>query len=178
MHDKVLAFTAETNGLYGQAFTLAAVVIDNDEELLDVFNGRCPIVGSVDPRVQNNVVPNIDHDAYMYPNYRTMLSSFADFYLMHKDQCDIVVHMGHIVEANILRDMVEFRYITQFEGPNPLNDISGNLQQVGENPTSLDEYIIKYGICGIKTKTHNALVDADNAARIWMHLQSRRKTCE
>jgi len=41
--------------------------------------------------------------------------------------------------------MQELGFIGDWDGPFPLIDISGNLQQVGEDPTSVDNYVKKHG---------------------------------
>ena len=54
--------------------------------------------------------------------------------------------MGFIVEAHLLREMHRIGAIGDWDAPYPLYDISGNLQAVGENPTSVDEYVKKYNL--------------------------------
>jgi hypothetical protein len=82
--------------------------------------------------------------------------------------------MGYIVESKLLRDAYERGHIGAWDGPYPLIDIAGNLQQAGEKPTSVDEYVAKYGL-PVRDfgSTHNPLYDSEVAAVVYQHLLSR-----
>lgn len=57
-NNKVFSVDAETNGLYGQAFAIAAVVYENGAKIAE-FLARCPITGAIDPFVKENVIPQM-----------------------------------------------------------------------------------------------------------------------
>jgi len=163
---KIFSFDAETNGLWGTPFAIGAVVYEGYEEGVEVnrFLGRCPIKEPVDKWVRENILPVMKDVPVTHTNYSDLLSAFAKFYLANKK----------IVESKILRDMYERKLIGPWDGPYPLSDLSGNLQQVGEDPTSVDKYIQKYGLkVGDIGSSHNPLYDSEVAARVYIHLLSR-----
>ena len=56
----VLSFDAETNGLWGQAFAIAAVLFNENGAETARFVGRCPIEGEVNSWVKTNVLPKME----------------------------------------------------------------------------------------------------------------------
>jgi hypothetical protein len=173
---KIFSFDAETNGLWGQAFAIGALVYNENGEEIARFLGRCSIDEEVNEWVQQNVLPALIDVPITHLNYEELLRDFAKFYMENKENADVVVHMGYIVEAKILRDMHDLKLIGDWDAPYPLYDVSGNLQQVGEDPTSVDKYAQKYGI-EIRNfgSPHNPLYDCEIAARVYIHLLSRAK---
>jgi len=172
---KVLSFDAETNGLWGEAFAIGALVYDENGVEIARFVGRCPIEGTVDKWVETNVLPQITGIPVTHKDYESLLAEFAKFYLANKADTDIIVHMGVPVEAKLLLDMHQYGVIGDWDGPYPLIDLAGNLQQVGEDPTSVDSYLKKYGLTvgEFEGGTHNPLYDSAVAAKVYFHLRSR-----
>jgi len=173
---KIFSFDAETNGLWGQPFAVGAIVYEYDgnnsiEEVVR-FSGRCPIEGDVNEWVKDNVLPQMIAVIITHKNYNHLLADFAEFYLANKADAEIVVHMGVPVESNLLRDMHSRGLIEDFDGPYPLMDVAGMLRQAGEDPTSVDSYLLKYGIEDVKNygSTHNPLYDSEVVARVYTHL--------
>ena len=172
----VLTFDAETNGLWGQGFAIGALVYDEAGEEIDRFIGRLPDSAVTDPWVQENVLPELEGVPVTHEDYDSLLADFARFYLSHKDGKDVLVHMGYIVEAGLLRDMHSRGLIGDFDGPFPLLDVSGNLQQAGEDPTSIDDYISMHGLTvgEFDGETHNPLYDSAAAYVVYRHLMLGR----
>lgn len=172
---KIFSFDAETNGLWGQAFAIGALVYDETGAEIERFVDRCPIEGPVNEWVEDNVLPQIADIPETHKDYASLLVAFAEFYLANKIDAEIIVHMGVPVESNLLSDMHSQGLIGDFDGPYPLVDIAGNLLQVGENPTSADAYIEKYALEVGKFEggTHNPLYDSAVAAQVYMHLKTR-----
>lgn len=135
MNKKVFSFDAETNGLWGTAFAIAAVVEMEDMSRV-TFSARCPIVGETNEWVAENVLPAIEHLEITHDSYRSMLRAFSDFYMEHKKDADIIVHMGLPVESKVLLDMHTMGFIGDWDAPYPLIDISA-IPEIG---TSVDSY--------------------------------------
>lgn len=173
---KVFSFDAETNGLWGQAFAIGALVYDESGAEIARFVGRLPDTEVTDGWVRENVLPEIADIPVTHDSYYALLSSFAEFYLAHKDEADVVVHMGYIVEARILRDLHDKGLIGDWDGPYPLYDVSGNLQQAGEDATSVDKYVQKHGLSvgEFEGGTHNPLYDSALAAVVYRHLIGKK----
>jgi hypothetical protein len=176
---KVFSFDCESNGLWGQIFAVAAVVTSEDGQIIDSFMGQCPINGEINEWVRANVLPTLEN-VPRYESYRDLLEDFAKFYMKHKSDSDVVTHMGYIVEAKLLRDLREFGLIGEWDGPFPMYDVSGHLQLMGEEPTSVDAYAEKYGVVvGIEGSTHNPLYDSAVTAKVYLHLLDRaKKLCQ
>ena len=108
---------------------------------------------------------------HTHESYEDMLRDFAAFYLAHKQNADCICHMGYIVEAHLFREMHHLGHIGEWDAPYPLLDVSGNLQQVGEDPTSVDNYAKKHRLpITDYGSTHNPLYDCEVAAKVYMHL--------
>lgn len=170
---KLLSFDAETNGLWGQAFAIGALVYDESGTEVTRFVGRLPDSAVTDEWVKENVLPKIGNIPVSHQTYDALLASFAEFYLANKEGCDVIVHMGVPVESKLLIDMHTRGLIGDWDGPFPLLDVSGNLQQAGEDPTSVDKYVQKHNLSvgEFDGGTHNPLYDSAAAAAAYQHLR-------
>ena len=171
---KILSFDGETNGLWGQSYAIGALVYDESGAEAARFVGRCPIEGEVDKWVAENVLPKIADIPVSHAGYDALLTDFAKFYLANKQDADVIVHMGFIVETKILRDMHERGLIGDWDAPYPLYDISGNLQAAGADPTSVDKFVAanNLSVGEFEGGTHNPLYDSAVAAAVYRHLVS------
>lgn len=174
---KIFSFDAETNGLWGEAFSIGALVFDENGSEIARFVGRLPDEAVTDEWVSENVLPQLTELPVSHKDYDSLLADFARFYLANKADADIVVHMGVPVESKLLIDMHARGLIGDWDGPYPLLDVSGLLAQAGEDPTSVDGYVRKHGleVPNFGT-THNPLYDSAVAAVVYRHLLSRRPT--
>ncbi len=172
MAKKIFSFDAETDGLWGLAFAIGALVYDERGVEVARFVGRLSTAVVSDPWVRENVLPKMDDIPVTHDKYGELIADFAKFYLANKGDADVVVHMGYIVEARLLRDMHERGLIGDLDAPYPLLDVSGNLQQAGEDPTSVDGYVKKHGLSvgEFAGGTHNPLYDSAVAAAVYRHL--------
>lgn len=171
---KLFSFDAETNGLWGQAFAIGALVYDEKGTEIARFAGRLPDEAVTDEWVKMNVLPTLTGMTATHADYPSMLADFAKFYMANKADADVLVHMGYIVETKLLRDMHDTGLIGDWDAPYPLLDVAGNLQQVGEDPTSVDGYVKKHSlnIDEFEGGTHNPLYDSAVAAVVYRHLRS------
>lgn len=178
MSRRIFSFDAETNGLWGQAFAIGALVYNEKGVEIARFVGRCPIEGKVDEWVEKNALPQMTAIPVSHKNYDELLADFAKFYLANKKlEADIVVHMGVPVEAKVFIDAHKKGLIGDWDGPYPLHDVAGYLAQAGEDPTTCDGYVRKYKLVlsgEYAGGTHNPLYDSEVAARVLMHLRSSR----
>jgi hypothetical protein len=168
---KIFSIDAETNGLYGQAFSIAAVVTDDSREIAR-YTGRCPINGQIDDFVAKEILPNMKDIPENVKDYNDLLEDFWKFYSKHKKGAEIIAHVPCPVESKILRDMVEKDLTNRIgEGPFPLIDTSSILRSRKENPTDLEAYVKKHKLkISFEGKVHNPLYDAIVAETIYRHL--------
>ena len=174
---KVFSWDAETNGLWGAAFAIGAVLYEDGVETKK-FYARCPIAGNVAPWVQENVLPQMEELPETHNTYCGMIEAFAKFFIENKENADVVFHMGVPVEARVVIDMHEFGYIGDWDGAYPWLDIAGNLAQAGFDPTSVDAYNVSHGIEVPQPEaggTHNPLYDSRAAALCYLHLMANAK---
>lgn len=169
---KVFSFDAETNGLWGQAFAIGALVYDEKGAEIARFVGRLQDTEVTDQWVKENVLPKIQDIPVTHLSYEALLVDFASFYKDNKEGADVVVHMGYIVETKVLRDLHELGLIGDWDAPFPLYDVSGNLQAAGADPTSVDKFAILHGLSvgEFAGGTHNPLYDSAMAAAVYRHL--------
>lgn len=169
---KIFSFDAETDGLWGAAFAIAALVYDAAGKEIARFIGRLPDSAVTNDWVRENVLPTLVGVPVTHGTYEALLASFVDFYMMNKQDANVIVHMGYIVETKLLRDAHETGLIGDWDAPYPLLDVSGNLQQAGEDPTSVDGYAKKHGLSvgEFEGGTHNPLYDSAVAAVVYRHL--------
>lgn len=169
MRRKVLSIDAETNGLWGQAFAIAATLHDfytGEEE--KIFIGRCPIEKTIDPWVKENVIPKMDSIPISHDTYSNLLEDFIKFYMDNKGDAYVVVHMGLPVESKVFLDAHSSGFLGDWDAPYPLIDISA-FPEIG---TSVDQYNIEndIDIDNIEGGTHNPLYDCRAAAAAFIHL--------
>lgn len=207
---KIFSFDAETDGLWGNPFAVAAIVYELQQSIAYAHGEKIQIAESEwvetarfitrlsddvvsDNWVRENVLPTLadvpvthqhhigggDHKmnaeaAEKYCSqkaYEAMLADFAEFYMANKADADVICHMGYIVEAHLLREMHRLGFIGDWDAPYPLLDVSGNLQAVGEDPTSVDNYAKKHGLAVADYgATHNPFYDCEVTAKVYIHL--------
>lgn len=177
----VFSFDFECVSLWGTGFSGAAVVYKIESEAdklsvkkVDTFIGRCPYVGHVDDFVNENVIPEMVDIPQDYKSYAELLVAFGNFYMKYPTATKIV-HMAFPVETRVLLQMHDLGLFGDFEGPYPLIDIAGNLQQAGFDPTSVDAYNASHGIIVPKENfvggTHNPLYDSEAAFWCYYNLK-------
>lgn len=175
---RIFSFDAETNGLWGQPFAVAALVYDENGNETARFVGRCPIEGKVDDFVAESVLTQMEKIEESHDSYDALLAEFAEFYLREKTDAAVIAHMATPVESGLLWDMHSRGKIGDWDGPYPLIDIAGGLAQASEDPTSCDGYAEKYGVTVDPAEfaggTHNPLYDSAQAAAVYRHLVGRR----
>lgn len=174
---KVFSWDVETNGLWGKAFAIGAVIYENGVETKK-FYARCPIADLVDPWVLANVLPQMERLPETHNTYCEMIEAFSEFFLENKAEADVIFHMGLPVEARVVIDMHEYGYIGDWDGAYPWLDIAGNLKQAGYNATSVDAYNASHGIKVPQPEaggTHNPLYDSRAAALCYQHLMANAK---
>ena len=164
---KLFSFDAETNGLWGRAFSIAAVVYDDTTGESSHFVGRCPILESVDPWVAENVLPEMESIPETHKDYESLLKAFVEFYNANKQNAVVLVHMGLPVEARLFLDAHDMGILGDWDAPYPLVDIAA----IPEINTSVDSYNAKYGIepPSFNGTTHNPMYDSWAAIEAYAH---------
>ena len=161
---KIISLDAETNGLWGKAFQIGAVLQNEDGSIVE-WVGDCPIEGEVNAWVAENVLPYIEKKNG-YKDYDDLLKAFMDWYKANKDDAEIIVHVGTPVEARLFIDAHEKGFIGDWDAPFPLVDVSA-VKEIG---TSVDSYNKANGLwVPFIGSQHNALYDAYACLVAWNH---------
>lgn len=173
-NNKILSFDAETNGLWGQAFSIGAVLMDKETgETEKQFVSRCPIGEETNSWVKENVLPEMEEIPETHSDYLSMLSDFMEWYKENKEGSDIIVHMCLPVEAKLFLDAHISGIIGDWDAPYPLIDIAA----FPEILDSVDAYNKNNGIevPSFSGGTHNPLYDSISAALAYRDVLIKRK---
>ena len=152
---KYFSFDAETDGLYGEAFAIAAAVVDESGAVLDSFCEKCEAPGITDAWTKENCLPYLA-DIPSCESRAALREHFWAFYMRYRENCVIVADVPCPVEARLLRDCVEENLEERkFQGPYPLIDTASVLFACGVDPD-----INRMDYSGMNGKRHHPLDDA------------------
>lgn len=164
----VFSYKAKTNGLFGQAYIIAAIAETTDGRRRQ-FIGRCPIEGNIDPWIRDNVLPVMEGIPENYPDYRTLLKEFCRFWAENKAHATPIVHMGCPVEAQLWIDAYKMGIIGDWDAPYAQVDLV-SYPQIGDN---VERYCVKHNISAAAEAAaggiHNPLYNAEQALRAYRH---------
>jgi hypothetical protein len=169
--DKIISVDCEANGLHGQIFAIGVSVQTRHGGERCICQARVPIVGAVDPWVQEHVLPTLDGE------YGILRSSGDEDVLarlwrelyepLRAEGYAVVVHVGWPVEHRFLW---RAHWDTPFSGPFPLWDVAPMLGLAGHDPTSVDGYLQSKQIPPPAGTSHHPLHDARAAAEVFWSL--------
>lgn len=167
MTQTVISLDCEANGLHGQVFAVAAAIYE-DGRAAGAWQRRCPIGGSVDPWVAENVLPGLTDMPVLCGSYPGLLAAWLAFVGAYDLRSTLVVtHVPWPVEARFLWDA---HGAEPFSGPYPLVDVASMLLAHREAPRSVDAYLDQMGIVRPVGSPHHPLYDARAAALAYFHL--------
>ena len=158
----ILSIDAETNGLWGQAFAISALLFDAEGNPSKQFIGRCPIEEKVNPWVEENCLPKMEDIKENYNDYKTMLKAFFDFLQENKDEV-VLTHMGHIVESKLLHDAHQMGIIGDWDAPYLWYDVCLFFDD------STDKYCQENNINIGESNTHNPIYDCLSAYKAFKY---------
>jgi hypothetical protein len=171
---KLISLDAETNSLWGTHFSVAAIIAVDGKIIEEVtFLGRCPIEGEVNQWVKENVLPEMEAIPVNYNSQDEMLAAFGRWWMDHKEGATALWHMGHVVEANLFRLLVERGYIGEWDAPYTPIEVAEHLRLAGFAPDSVDGYLEERGLekPEVAGGTHNPLYDCLVALEVYNDLQ-------
>lgn len=169
---KIISIDFETNGLWGQPFSAAAVVYDENNNETNRYVARCPIEGEVNGWVKNNVIPQMEGIKQTHDSYDEMLKDFFDILKEHKD-AKVLVHMGHVVEANVLRDAHSKGIIGDWDAPYEWYDVCVLFGDSVDKYNKTNGVSLEKDLEGLSGGTHNPLYDCIATARAFQDYQDK-----
>lgn len=168
--NKYFSVDAETDGLWGEVFCVAAIVYNEKGEETDRIALRLPNSVVKNEWVKDNVLPQLDELKITHSSYEEMMKEFSDFYMKYKD-ATVLWHMGHIVEAHLFREMHRLGFIGDWDAPYVPIEVASYLEIAGSPADSVDSYAKKHNI-DVNGSTHNPLYDCEVAAKVYFHIQN------
>ncbi len=162
----VLSFDVESNGLHGDAFSVAGVLMAPGRQILSQFVGRCPIVGPVDSWVAENVLEPMKEIAETHQTAKAMRSDFWDWYIAAKAGTDFIVAANpYPVEARFLIACQEDDLPNRGDShPFPYYDLSSMLFSLGAVTPEERRAFVAAALGDAAGEAHNPLWDATAAA--------------
>lgn len=159
---KFLSFDVESNGLHGDAFAVAALLVAADGSTEAEFVGRCPVTGPLDSWVEANVLPPMTDIPETYTSFAELRAAFWSWYEQTKPAADyILANNPYPVEARFLlacqEDDPEHRYA---EHPFPLIDLASLLIATGITTKTDKDAFMKAAIGDTPEAAHNPKWDA------------------
>lgn len=162
---------AETDGLYGDFLSVAAIVVDEEANEIDCFYKvvRCSAEDLQDEWTKANVLPIMRIDELdsndLVDNEATLMADFLDFYRKYNDAA-IIADVTYPVECRLFEkitrmDMNDRKFIAPF----PLMDLSSMLYARGIEPLKDREKLV--GESTTELIRHNALDDVRMSIIIW-----------
>lgn len=170
----IISIDAETNGLWGEPFAIAAIVYDEEYNEQDRFFARISDKFVTNGWVKENVLPTLSDLPITHQSLNGMLEGFARFWMKYKGEYQALWHMGHVVESYLFRLMVDKRIIGEWDAPYTFIEVSTALELAGEPADSVDGYAKRHNLELPDGSTHNPLYDCMVAAKVYHHLLESR----
>jgi len=187
--NNIISIDAETDGLWGKPFAIAAIVYDDKGIEVEKICLRLSNEVVTNEWVKENVLPTLNFPVTHCLNnffaqfsqneprkkaYRAMMFTFAQFYMKHKD-ATALWHMGHVVESFLFRELLRLDLIGEFDAPYLPIEVSAYLEQANEKADSVDEYVEKYHLnISDYGSTHNPLYDCEVAYKVYKNINEKR----
>jgi len=168
---KIISIDAETDGFYGHAFAIGAVVMSDGYKVAQ-FQGRCPDNIVSNQWVKDNVLPALQEMDITHSTPEILEEAFWQFWLLYSDDYDPIAHCASPVETGLFRRCVERDLENRmFLGPFPvMHDVGTLLMLQGHPGDQVDAYNEKYLLnVPFEGSTHHPLYDAMAAAVAWEH---------
>ncbi len=167
MNKRIMFIDAETDGLYGEFISVGIVIVDGSgSKIEEHYLGRnLSQMTITSDWVKEHVIPQVG--AYdVYDSSEELLNQVWDIWLKQGNAVDVIADVSYPVECRLWEACVRLDLKKrEFQAPFPLLDLSSMLYAKGIDPIQSRKELVKMD--GIE-KQHNALYDAQIAAKIWM----------
>lgn len=172
---KILSLDVESNGLWGNPISIGFTIEENGK-VIDKKEACClNNLDNASDWVKDNVIePLLDRkDVTKLSSYKELLKWFADEYMKYKDTHTVIYHMGHIVESNLFKELINHKFIGEWDAPYTPVEVSVLLQLCGYSPDSVD-YLVNKNLISKpdNSDVHQALYDAEVAGKAYWYLKN------
>ena len=184
-----VSLDVESDGLWGNPFAIGVACYNVNKEEIHSLTWVMKDLDKVvtNQWVKDNVLPNMDMTSplggFVTDNYNDnkvtrpvrfecdlyeeMLWSFANNFWNYVKDAQVIWHMGHVVEANLFKELRNHEFIGDFDAPYTPIEVSVVLTSKGYNPDSVDKYIEEQPHLMPVGNTHDPLYDARAAAVVF-----------
>lgn len=156
---------AETDGLYGDFLSVAAMVTDENGAELDRFYASVNILpNQIETEwVKENVYPDLKNAEIFFDTEEEMLEMFWSFWMKYRTDSICIAYVQYPVECRLFaRCVMKNKEERTFLGPFPIYDLSTLLVAKG---FGFDEDM--QALSGLKLKAHDAINDVRMMAEVW-----------
>ena len=161
----LFSFDAETDGLYGEAFAIGAVVVEESGRVTASFGGKCVAPGVASVWVRENCLPHLDR-LPDYDSREALREAFWAFYLQYRSIAVPVADVPYPVEAQLLRACVQHDPEERtWLAPFPLIDVASAFFAKG-----LDPHTDRMAFSGFAGRPHDPVCDATASALCLLRL--------
>lgn len=177
--NRIMSLDVESNGLWGKPISIGFTL---EEDGVVLFKKEIAYINREKENYNQWVVENVidqlekNKNVTFVDSYEELLQKFEFYYNKFRQDYTVLYHMGHIVECNLFKELINYKLIGEWEAPyNPI-EISMLLWVNGFKPDSCEE-LIKQGLVekpNNKTKQHQALYDAEVAGKVYWYLKNKR----
>ena len=159
---------AETDGLYGDFLSVAAIVTDETGAEIDRFYASV----NIKPEkletewVKENVYPYLKNAAIHFAHEEEMLEAFWSFWIKHSEDSICIAYVQYPVECRLFEKCVmKNKAERTFLAPFPIYDLSTLLFSKG---LSFNADMQK--LSGMEIISHDAMNDVKMMASVWKKL--------
>ena len=173
MTDRIMSLAVESNGLWGKPISIGFTIEEKGHVLLKKEACFISETESYSDWVIENVIKPLKENTSVerLESYDKLLQWFANEYNNYKNNYRVVYHMGHIVESNLFKELINYNLIGEWDAPYTPIEISMLLEMNGFEPDSVDK-LIELGLIErpLKSNTHQALYDVEVTGRAYWYL--------
>lgn len=174
--NKIMSLDVESNGLWGNPISIGFTIEENGKVLEKHEACFIDEKQKYNKWIQKNVIEPMKNNKKILhlSSYEELLSWFADYYNQYRTEYTVLYHMGHIVEANLFKELVSHEYIGEWDAPYTPIEVSALLAVCRYKMDSVDklaelDLIEKPN----ESKSHQALYDAEVAGRAYWFLKAQ-----
>lgn len=167
----ILSIDAESDGLWGEIFAIGAIVYDSRGEEVDSFSLRVDDDYVCNRWCKENILPHINHMEFA-DSMDDLLERFAGFYNKYRESCDVLWHMGHVVESYLFRCCVDRGLIGMWDAPYTPIELS-TILRANKLPVDTIDYMVDDKDLSVANSVpHDPLYDCEVAAKVYFYLRS------
>ncbi len=159
---------AETDGLYGNFLSVAALVTDKNGNEIERFYGavKTDMEDLQSTWVKENVYPHLENADVFFNIETDLLETFWSFWIKYEGTAECVAYVPYPVESRLFSMCVmQNIHERQFLAPFPIYDLATLLESKGYNfDCDMKD------LSNLSLSCHDAMDDVLMMAKVWLEL--------